>query len=634
MNKSLSLVFIAAMTLSACNSDKNKSEAVNNEESSSKKIEMIVKDPHSFSEPENVVVTHLDWSANIDFDSLKIYATATWKIENKTNASEVIFDTKGLDIDFVTIGNNDEMTGFQVEPPIKYMGQKLVVNITPMTDVVSIHYRTTKDSDALQWLTKEQTADKNFPFLFTQSQAILARTWIPCQDSPGIRFTYNARVKVPDNMLALMSAYNPTDSNKINIYDFQMEYPIPSYLMAMAVGGLAYESLGRNTGIYAENAMLKKAAYEFSDMQTMVDSAEALYGDYKWGKYDVLVLPPSFPFGGMENPRLTFATPTVIAGDKSLTSLIAHELAHSWSGNLVTNATWNDFWLNEGFTVYFENRIMEKVYGKDYANMLALISYQDLQDEMEEFGKDSPKTKLKLDLAGQDPDEGMNSIAYDKGFYLLKLIEQTVGRENFDVFLKEYFSKFAFKSMTTERFIEYINQELFSKNKDWASTINIDKWVYQPGLPDNCPKIQSDKFEKVAEQLAEWESGKAAKNLSTKDWSTHEWVYFLRSLPNEMTMDQMEDLDNAFGFTKSGNSEILAVWFVKVIPNNYKEAKPAIKTFLVHVGRRKFLTPIYKALIDADPSKTAAREIYKEARPNYHAVAVQTMDELLDWNQN
>jgi hypothetical protein len=277
---------------------------------------------------------------------------------------------------------------------------------------------------------------------------------------------------------------------------------------------------------------------------------------------------------------------------------------------------------------------MEQVYGADYANMLALISYQDLQSEIEDFGAESPRTMLKLDLAGQDPDEGMTSIAYDKGFYLLKLIEQTVGREEFDVFLKTYFNTYAFKSMTTEGFIEYINKELLDKNKEWQETVNLNEWIYNPGLPANCPKIVSDRFAKVEEELTKWIAGTPASNLATSKWSTHEWLHFLRSLPATMSQEQMAALDKTFGFTTSGNSEILAAWFVKVIPNNYKEAKPAIEAFLVSVGRRKFLTPIYKALITADPTKAAAREIYKKARPNYHAVAVQTMDDLLDWNQN
>jgi len=630
-NKILSVLAIS-LSLMACNSDE-KSSSMKDE----KKVEIkeiSTSDAHTYAKPNEVVVKHLDWAATVDFDSSMIVATAKWTIENKTGAKEVYFDTRGLSIDYVTIGNNDEFTTFRLEPEVMYVGQKLIVDITPNTDVVRIYYRTTEKSDALQWLTKEQTADKTHPFLFTQSQAILARTWIPCQDSPGIRFTYNARVKVPDNMMALMSAYNPTDTMPNGTYDFQMEYPIPSYLMALSVGNIKFQSVGRNTGIYAEPSMLAKSVAEFEDMQEMVDSAEALYGKYRWGKYDVLVLPPSFPFGGMENPRLTFATPTILAGDKSLTSLIAHELAHSWSGNLVTNYNWNDFWLNEGFTVYFENRIMEQVYGVDYANMLALISYQDLNSELEDFGMESPRTKLKLDLAGQDPDEGMTSIAYDKGFYFLKLIEFTVGREDFDQFLKTYFDTYAFKSMTTEGFIDYINTELLSKNEEWATAINLDEWIYSPGLPANCPTIQSDRFEKVDAELVKWQDGIAAASLESKKWSTHEWLHFLRSLPSKMTLEQMEELDKAFGFTASGNSEILAAWFVKVIPNNYKQAKPAINEFLVNIGRRKFLTPIYKALIAADPSKITARGIYEKARPNYHAVAQQTMDELLDWNQN
>jgi hypothetical protein len=364
----------------------------------------------------------------------------------------------------------------------------------------------------------------------------------------------------------------------------------------------------------------------------MLESAEKLYGKYQWGRYDVIVLPPSFPFGGMENPRITFATPTIIAGDKSLVALVAHELAHSWSGNLVTNATWNDFWLNEGFTVYFENRIMEAVYGKDYADMLQVLEYDGLVETVNELGKDAADTHLKLNLKGRDPDDGVTDIAYNKGAYFLRLLESKVGREKWDEFVNNYFSAYAFKVMTTEEFIIYLNKNLIDPNKDKYADININDWIYAPGIPANCPIIVSERFDLVDAEIKRFNEGASADQLKTNNWSTHEWLRFIYQLPENIDLVQMKDLDNAFKFTGTGNSEIADAWYELAIKRNYSDAYKDIDKFLNSVGRRKFLTPLYKAMINSG-QKEMALKIYDKARPGYHYVAQTTIDELLKWNE-
>lgn len=584
-------------------------------------------DMHSFANPNKAKVKHLDLNLEVDFEKKQISGLAVWDIETKENTEEIIFDTNGLLIDSVKVDGS--AVSFSLGHEKKYLGRPLDIDIKPAAKKVAIWYRTVPEAEAVQWLTPQQTADKKYPFLFTQSEAILARTWIPCQDSPAIRFTYDATVRVPNYLMALMSATNPTSKNDKGVYTFKQSKPISSYLMALAVGDVEYKQLGPNTGVYAERSMIKKCAAEFVGLPKMMQAAEKLYGPYQWGRYDVLVLPPSFPFGGMENPELTFATPTIIAGDRSLVSLVAHELAHSWSGNLVTNASWNDMWLNEGFTVYFERRIMEEMEGKEYADMLSVLGFQELQATLAELGPTNADTKLKLNLKDRNPDDAVGDIAYEKGFCLLKTIENAVGRPRFDAFITKYFRSHAFKTITTEEFIDYYYKELIGNDKALAEKIGIEKWVFEPGLPANCPKFTSARFDAVNAALEQWIKGKPAAALNTKNWSSHEWLHFVRHLPDSMKIEQMKELDKAFKFTQSGNSEVLAAWLTLSVNNHYVDAYPSLNNFLEHVGRRRFLIPIYKALSSTEEGKKMAREIYAKARANYHSVAQITIDDML-----
>jgi leukotriene-A4 hydrolase len=590
----------------------------------------MVKDPHSFSKPNDAKVTHLTWRAIVNFDTKTIKATASWKIQTKKGIDVIIFDTKDLSIKNVTL-DNDQPTEFTLGDNDPILGRGLFVRIEAETKVVNIEYETSPTAEAVQWLSPQQTAGKLHPFLFTQSQAILARSWVPTQDSPGIRFTYNADVTVPKDLLALMSASNPQQKNESGVYHFEMKQPISSYLLALAAGDVSFKAISGRSGIYAEPSMVDKAAWEFADMEKMIAGAEELYGPYQWERYDVVVLPPSFPFGGMENPRLTFATPTVLAGDRSLTSLIAHELAHSWSGNLVTNATWNDFWLNEGFTVYFETRIMEKLYGRDHAEMLASLNMQDLKDEIESLkeANNLADSKLRLSLEGRNPDDGVTDIAYNKGYYFLRSIEEAHGREKFDVFLKDYFTQNAFRSMDTEGFKAYII-EYYENNFNISLTpSSFDEWIDTEGLPANISQPSSTKFKAVDDLLTGWKAEKPLDKSLSKDWSTQEWLHFLKNLPQTLTQAQMKSLDDFGNFTKSGNAEIITAWGVISIRNNYTPMNPKIEEFLVNTGRRKFLSPLYNEMLKTEDGKKRAKEIYQKARPNYHFVATNTFDKLI-----
>ena len=594
-------------------------------------------------------------------------------------------------------------------------GKPLEIEVPRSVSKIWIHYRTRPSAGALQWLSPSQTYDKTHPFLFSQSQAILARTWIPLQDKPSVRFTYNAEVRVvcggvtdvqnadikPSDFNVVMSAVklgNPegdiVSNNKI--HRFEQKKPIPSYLMAIAVGSFGYKSLGKTTGVYAEHNLLEKAAWEFTDLQKMVDAASEMFGEYAWGNYNVLVLPPSFPFGGMENPVVTFATPTIIAGDRSLVSLLAHELAHSWSGNLVTNRTWDDYWLNEGFTVYVESRIMEKIYGRNYADMLRVLGKGELDKTLSWMLKENPDdSHLRLHLGDRDPDEGLTDIAYEKGRFFLMMFEQLYGRESFDIFLNGYFKRHAFGTVTTDNFIadikkfhkEFLDQYLENAKltpSNWCGTStnreqkNIDEdrlwswdslemrmsaWIDGPDLPPvgrgGFPYVESSELKQVEQQVLNYlASGEPlhpgysvpcnASVIDTAGFTTHHWLHLLRTLhtgkdgkPNRLSQVEMAELDKRFGFTRTGNAEIACDWFILSIHSDYRHAYQAMHDFLLKVGRRKFLLPIYEALLaqyvvkdnvyveDFARGKEMATEIFLQAEPGYHSVAARSIREML-----
>ena len=578
-------------------------------------------DYHSFSNPGEVTVTHLDLELTADFAASVLSGSATLTYEKQTaQADTLVVDTRDLTIQSVTV--NGETLDYQLQPADPELGAALEIDLPEQGNKVTIEYATSPQASGVQWLTPSQTAGKQHPFLFTQAQAVHARSFIPLQDSPQVRVTYNATIHTPDTLLAVMSAANDPDTERDGEYDFTMPQPVPSYLIALAIGDLQFKPMGERTGVYAEPALLDAAAEEFADTESMLEATEEIYGPYGWDRYDLLILPPSFPFGGMENPRLSFITPTVIAGDKSLVSLIAHELAHSWSGNTVTNATWRDLWLNEGFTTYLTYRIMEMIYGHDRYRMEAVLGYQDLQEDIAALPANDQV--LAIDLRGRNPDDVFSDIPYEKGALFLRELEQKVGRENFDQFLLNYFKHFAFKSITTDEFIAYLSDTLLAEYPDKLDSERIEQWIFKPGIPADAPMPTSDAFSIVDQARQDWLSGeKSATSIDTAKWTVHQWLYFLNNMPEELSDEQLAELDDAFGLTASSNNEIAHSWLMIAVHNEYQPAYDRLYDYLVSIGRNKLVKPLYRELSKTPQGKAFAQKAFAEAKPGYHPLTIK-----------
>ena len=588
-------------------------------------------DIHTYGNAGEVRPTHLSLDLTLNFDKKIIEGTCELTLEYASARTPQYLDLDINAMKVLSVKAGDKTLEFDTEMKRNYMGERLRIGLggTSWKKIV-VSYVTSPSAGAVQWLAPEQTTSKKFPFLFTQSQSILARTWIPCMDSPGVRVTYDAVVRVPEGITAVMGAEHGAHNPEQGIFRFNMPLAIPPYLIALAAGELSFKAISNRTGVYAEPAVLDKAAWEFDDMERMVQAAERLAGEYRWGRWDTIVLPPSFPFGGMENPLLTFATPTVIAGDRSLVSLMAHELAHSWSGNLVTNATWADFWLNEGFTTYFERRIVEELYGEDVALMQKLLGQRDLRNTIADFEKTNPDFNiLFINLEGRDPDDGFSDIPYEKGANFLLVLETHFGRDVFDVFLRKYFDQHAFQSITTDVFKTFIDKELFKGDKALWAKLKVDEWIYKGGIPSNLVVPHSDRFTKTKAAAHAFMKDGDLSGVNKKSWVTTEWLDFLNNLPREMPREKLEALDKAFAFSKAGNSEILFAWMEHCIRNTYEPAFPELEAFLMRQGRRKFLKPLYKALQENPKTRDLGKAIYKKARSSYHPISASTIDGII-----
>ncbi|WP_260483227.1 M1 family metallopeptidase [Sphingomicrobium flavum] len=586
-------------------------------------------DVHSFAKPLDARVHHVALDLDVDFDAQRVAGTATLDLDAKDDVDEVILDTRGLTINAITAVDGTHLQ-FHTGKEDATLGAPLTVKMGNYRKIV-IDYVSAEESTALQFLNPEQTAGKRHPFLLSQGQAIENRSWIPTQDSPGIRQTWEAKIRVPNPLTAVMSAATigdaVPDGDTHHIFRFEMEKSVPPYLIAIAVGDITFEPLGLRSGVWAEPETIEAAKAELADTEKMITEAEKLFGPYDWGRYDMIVLPPSFPFGGMENPRLTFLTPTFIAGDKSLTALIAHELAHSWSGNLATNATWADFWLNEGMTVYAEQRILEAVYGEKAYKQAVALSVEDLRGELP--GLEPWQQALAIDLEGKHPDDGFNGVPYDKGAAFLRTIEVAVGREKFDEFMRGWFSRHAFQPVTSSMFLDELREELVKGDEALEEKLRLDNWVYGEGLPDNMVEPDPKAFAEVDAAITAFDGGETPNREAWGGWNTAERLRFLGGIEGDLPPARMAALDRALGLSRTGNNEILFLWLKLAVANRYDAALPTLEQFLTRQGRRKFVAPLITALAeDRSWGRAKAAEFYPKVRPGYHPITQRGLDEL------
>ena len=585
---------------------------------------MEMKDPTTYSDLSQGKIKHIDFHINVDFSTHTLGMEAKYQFQEPVHGS---FFLDCFKIDLKEARTDDRKLEWEFDAQAEILGERLHLKGFEGESSFTLNFRTSPDARALQWLSASQTASGNFPFLYSQCQAIHARSIFPCQDTPSVRFTYSAEVTVPQDLAAVMAAERvDVREGKHTAFLFKMPQPIPSYLFALGVGNLAFRELGPRTGVYAEPEIVEAAAWEFAENETKIVEAEKLLGPYLWERYDLLILPPSFPYGGMENPRLTFLTPTAILGTRGFTSLITHELAHAWTGNLVTNATWQDFWLNEGWTTYAETRITEVLEGKAVTDLRAAYAEKGLIVMMERVGMDSPYTRLKLPAETDAESYSVApSVPYYKGCYFLRECEYAVGRERFDAFIQKYIATFQFQSLTTEAFLGFLKTEL----PEVFEKVDVYQWVYASGLPQDWHRAKSHLFEEVQQVVTAYEQGIKPTKQQVQNWHRFQILSFLQGLPHQIPMEDCEYFDEIFELEKRNDVGLFAHFYATCVTSGNQAMLPRIEQYLGTIGRMLFILPTVRAMIATDWSRGLIRPLFEKVRARHHQITIRTIEKLL-----
>ena len=577
-------------------------------------------DPHSYADDAQAQTAHLDWAATVDFTTQTLAATATLTFRAPAGGA-LDLDTRDLTIT-AAVDQDQRPVPFALAAPDPILGARLTLTLPADTRAVTLTYRTAPTASALQWLAPAQTAGGVHPYLFSQCQAIHARSIAPLQDTPRLRIRYSAELTVPRALTVVMAAAHRdrTVAGEVAIDRWDMPQPIPPYLLAFAVGDLAARDLSPRCRVWAEPSVVDAAAWEFADVERMITAAEALFGPYDWDRFDLLTMPPSFPYGGMENPRLTFLTPTVLAGDRSLVSVVAHELAHSWTGNLVTNASAEHFWLNEGFTMYAERRITEALDGPDLASLSAALGRRELDESIARFASRPELTRLRTHLDGVDPDDAYSLVPYEKGYFFLCAIEAVVGRPAFDAWLRTYLADFRFGAITTDDFLAHLEAALPGA----LARADATTWIDGAGVPATAVAPRSSRLDAI-ERL----TGTVPTVEATAGWTATEWQLYLELVPRPATVATCRALDERFALTAGRNYDVLVSWLTLALGAGDHAVLDRVDDMLAAVGRMKYLRPLYTALAKDPATRARATAVFAKVGAGYHPIARQMVEGLL-----
>ncbi|OXA59860.1 leukotriene A-4 hydrolase [Folsomia candida] len=589
-------------------------------------------DPNSFSNPENVRVDHMHMKWNVDFAKKIIGGQVTYRLLPVTQpVQQIVFDTRQLTVNSVKSSDGKALL-FKLGDPVLNFGQPLSIDVGSLFNSgsssveIQVDYETSPECSALQWLDAEQTAGKAHPYVFSQCEMIHARSLLPCVDTPFSKCTYTAEVTVPKALQALMSAEVSKDIVEVSdkkTNKFEQKVPIPAYLIAIAVGHIKSKKIGPRTTVWSEPEFVDASAYEFAETEEMLNAAEQLMGKYVWGVYDILVLPPSFPMGGMENPNVTFATPTLLAGDRSLANVIAHEISHSWTGNLVTNINFEHFWLNEGFTVYAERKIMSILKGEKFRQFECIGGWKSLTDCINTMKSDNPMTKLVTDLTGLDPDEFFSVVPYEKGSVFLYYLEEKVGGPAvFEPFFKHYIQENQFKSIDTDvfkkMFIDYFTNNL--RISELIKDIDWDTWLYTTGMPPVKPSFDTslaDVCIELKNRWMEWDAVEPcpfSKGDLRKFFSQQITEFLAELLEEEVSLSKVQAMQTVYDFNSYKNCEIRFRWLRLCLKAKWEAQVPLVLQFVTEQGRMKYVRPLYREMYNWEEIRPRAIDHFKKTR--------------------
>jgi leukotriene-A4 hydrolase len=632
------------------------------------------EDISSYSNFNEILQKEVDMDVSLDFDKKQMIGKMDVKYQIlSSDLPKIILDLKGPEITSIEFIEKDEDEEDLNVIPLTYeintenqfkdsLGTPLIISLENIEKkdpnikkkvldskniIVRIKFITTEKCTAIQFLTKEQTYTKKYPFMFTQCEAIQCRSLFPVQDSPSVKSTYTVKTSIEAPLTFLFGGILRTryyDSNaKQNITLFEQNIPIPSYLVAFVAGQLEYGRISERCGVWTEVGLCQKACYEFNDAERYIEIAEEYFAHpYEWKNYNLLVLPFSFPYGGMENPNLTFVTPALLAGDRSMSNVIGHEISHSWTGNLVTNKNWKNFWVNEGFTTFMERKLDSALLGEDMENLEAIVGNNELVADIKVMGEDSEYTKLSPDYGGNDPDDGFCTVPYEKGYQFLVFIEKKIGKDNFKEVMQRYIKKYKYQSVDYTAFqgvLEELIREKYKKKqaKKMIKEIDWDKWLNEKGFPANKMDFVSEYLkdaEKLAEDFLNEKEDDSSVLKKFKEWHTNVKLAFLNYLTeNKDKIDQkiLLNLKNKLHLAEEYNAEIKYMWYLLALDKKLEEEMSNIQKFLETHGRLKYIRPVFFAWIEKDFSQ--AKEFFEKVKYLYHPFARRIIQEKFDKGQ-